>query len=273
MREFQIAWMVKIFRILGTTGSGRKLIEAAGATHFGTLALKWILGYRRSFQTLDEAEKAVKPYARGGHENPANAAWHLELDNILRPSDYAAFYYIRDRLALIQRVFDLGGNVGNLYYCYKNYLPLRDDISWTVYDLQENILRGRILASSKSAHNLHFTDDLREADGADLFVASGSLHYFEEPLPKLIASLDVYPKYILINRTPLIDGPSFAIVQDAGKIRVACKLYNRVNLIDGFERLGYRLQGEWQAAENKLSVPDRPSANKEAYSGLWFERT
>jgi hypothetical protein len=65
-----------------------------------------MLGYRRSFRTLEEAERAVKPYAKGGYENPANAAWHL--DRAAATSDYAAFYYLRDRLLDVRKIFDLG---------------------------------------------------------------------------------------------------------------------------------------------------------------------
>jgi putative methyltransferase (TIGR04325 family) len=269
LRDIQIVRTAKVLRVFGGTGYGRSLIEGAGRTRFGATLLGWMLGYRRSFRTLDAAEKAVKPYARGGHENPENAAWHLR-----RPaetSDYAAFYYLRDRLPGVKKIFDLGGNVGNLYYCYRDYLPLREDVIWTVYDLPENVSRGRTLASSRNAPNLQFTDDLRQAGGVDLFIASGSLHYFDTSLPELIENIEQRPKYILINRTPLTEGQDFAIVQDAGHLRVACMLYNRSKLIADFMRLGYGVLGEWKVAELGVPVPDRPSSSVGAYTGLWLE--
>ncbi|QGZ60775.1 methyltransferase, TIGR04325 family [Paraburkholderia acidisoli] len=246
------------------------MIEGTGRTRFGATLVGWMLGYRRSFRTLGEAESAVRPFAKGGHENPANAAWHL--DRAAGTSDYAAFYYLRDRLSGVRKIFDMGGNVGNLYYCYRNYLPLRDDVTWTVYDLPENISRGRTLASDRDARNLSFTDDFSNIGEVDLFIASGSLHYFSKPLPELIASIAHRPQYILINRTPLIDGSDFAVVQDVGHIRVACMLYNRAKLIDDFRRLGYGVLGEWRAPEFGIPVPDHPSANVIAYTGLWLER-
>ena len=234
--------------------------------------MRSMLGYRSSFRTLREAERAVKPYARGGHENSANMTLHLELNRVARPSDYAAFYYLRNRVTAIGKIFDLGGNVGNLYYCYKEYLPTREDLIWSVYDLPETLSHGKILADRKNARNLQFTDDLRRAAEADLFIASGSLHYFDKSLPDLLEDIGARPKYILINRTPLTEGPEFAVVQDAGHIRVACMLYNRSKLIDNLARLGYGLLGEWQAAELWLPVLDRPSSTIRAYTGLWLER-
>lgn len=270
IRDIQIVSTAMVFRALGRSGCGRSLIEGAGRTPFGATLVGSMLGYRRSFRTLDEAERAVRPYAKGGHENPVNVAWHL--DRAAGPSDYAAFYYLRDRMVYVRRIFDLGGNVGNLYYCYRDYLPLRDDATWTVYDLPENLSLGRTLACTRHARQLEFTDDFFRAGDVDLFIASGSLHYFETPLPELLETIGQRPRFILINRTPLTDGPDFAVVQDVGHIRVACMLYNRAKLIADFGRLGYDVSGEWQAPEFRIPVPDRPSANVGAYTGLWLER-
>lgn len=270
LRDIQIVSAARILRVLGKTRRGRRWIEGIRGTRLGASVLGWLLGYRRSFETLDEAERAVKPYAKGGHENPANVDWHL--DRAAGTSDYAAFYYLRDRLVCVRKIFDLGGNAGNLYYCYKDYLPLTDDVIWIVYDLPENISRGRALAADRQVHNLQFTDDFQRAAGVDLFIASGSLHYFDKSLPELLEAIDQRPKYILINRTPLTEGPDFAVIQDAGHIRVACMLYNRSKLIADFRRLGYGVLGEWQAPEYGIPVPDRPSSSVDAYTGLWLER-
>ncbi|WP_162600808.1 methyltransferase, TIGR04325 family [Paraburkholderia sp. C35] len=272
LRDIQIVWAAKMFRMIGAIGYGRRLIEGVGRTSAGAAIWGWILGYRRTFRALDEAERAVKPYAKGGHENRENLDLHLELNRVARPSDYAAFYYLRDPMPGIKTIFDLGGNVGNLYYCYKEYLPLRPDVMWTVYDLPETIAYGRTLASNRNIANLQFTDDLRQADGVDLFIASGSLQYFDKSLPELLKGIDRRPKYILINRVPMTEDKDFAVVQDAGHIRVACMLHNRSKLITDFERLGYRVLGEWEATELRLTVLDRPSSSVWAYTGLWLER-
>lgn len=268
VRDTQIIWAAKIFRFFGMLGYGRRLIEGIERTYFGAAICGWILGYRRSFRTLDEAEKAVMPYSKGGHENPVR----LELSRIAKPSDYAAFYYLRDRMPGIKTIFDMGGSVGNLYYCYKDYLTLGADTIWTVHDLPEYVRLGREMASDRSETNLQFTHDLQDAEGVDLLIVSGSLHYFDEPLSEFVEKIKKRPKYILINRTPLTDGPEFAVVQDAGYIRVACKLYNRSKLIADFKRLGYGVVGEWQATELRLIVVDRPSSSVGAYTGLWLER-
>ncbi|MFM0089446.1 hypothetical protein PQR46_21325 [Paraburkholderia sediminicola] len=115
LRDIQIVRTGKVFRVLGTIGHSRRLIEGIERTRSGAAVFRWMLGYRRSFRTLDEAERAVRPYAKGGHEHPANSALQLELNRVAKPGDYAAFYYLRDRIPCIKKIFDMGGNVGNLY--------------------------------------------------------------------------------------------------------------------------------------------------------------
>jgi len=103
-----------------------------------------------------------------------------------------------------------------------------------------------------------------------VLIISGALHYFQ-PLADLVGDLSRKPRSILINRTPLTDGPSVAVVQDAGRFRVACMLYNRDRLVADLEGLGYVLVDAWKATELSLAVPGDPDRRVDAYSGLFFE--
>lgn len=229
-----------------------------------------VLGYHRVFPTLIEAEIAVLPYANGGHQNSANAQMHLDLNETPRPSDYAALFHLAPRMRGAKLVFDLGGNVGNLYYCYQRYLSFDADCTWKVYDLPANLDTGANLAEERDARRLRFTDRWSEADDADVLIVSGSLHYFQ-PIAHLVERLPRRPRSILINRAPLTRGPSVAVVQDAGSFRVACMLYNRDEVVAGLGRLGYVLLDEWRAVELSLAVPGDPDHRVDAYSGLFLE--
>jgi putative methyltransferase (TIGR04325 family) len=120
-----------------------------------------------------------------------------------------------------------------------------------VYDLPSVASAGRELARNRQAHRLWFTDIWDEADGADLLIASGSAHYFKTPLPKMIASLHRPPPYVMLNRTPLYNGPTIATTQD-GLIRIACMLYNCQEIIFAFQTSGYQLVDQWKAIEASL---------------------
>lgn len=228
-----------------------------------------IVGYRRQFSSLAEAKQALGAYENGGHESTANVAIHTALSSKPRPSDYSVFYYLRPHADKIRSVFDLGGNVGNLYYYYPQHLDLPADLDWCVYDLPEVARAGADLARSRGATGLRFVDTLAAAEGADLYLASGSMHYWEQSLAEIVGNLARRPPLVVINRTPMTDAATFATVQDAGSFRVACKVWNRSQLTQAFERLGYRQVGVWETPERSLRIPFYDDQTL-AYTGMAF---
>ena len=253
-------WLVRLSKVPGC----RPVIEAARPL------LHPLVGYRRPFRTLREAENAIARYSAGGHSNPDNARIHLDLAKAARPSDYAALFHMRALLPELRHIYDFGGNAGNLYYCYSKYLDFPLDLQWSVYDLPPMLAVGRQVANGRGERRLRFTGRWDEAAGADLLIASGSLHYFPKPLPEMIAGLKEMPRYVFVNRTPLVEGRTAAAVQDAGSFLVACLLYNRSDLIRGFEMAGYELVDSWRAEEMAVSVPCYPEYCVPAYSGMFL---
>ena len=231
-----------------------------------------VMGYHRPFPTLDEACAAVAPYANQGHVNAANKDSLLQTTELARPSDYAAMFHLRPLLPGIRRVFDLGGNVGNLFYCFQQYLDFPPDLVWTVHDLPDHVAHGAALARRRGVQQLQFTSEWMQASGADMLIASGSLHYFGESLAGMVERLPQQPAHILINRTPLTDGAPVATIQDAKTFRVACMLYNRMDLVRAFDRVGYDLVDTWRAAELSLHVPGFPEHSVPEYSGMFLRK-
>lgn len=84
--------------------------------------LHFLVGYRRTFETMAEAKRYASDFIPAGHESKENANLHLRLSMSARPSDYPVILYLGRLLTDSTRVFDLGGNVGNLFYCYQQYL-------------------------------------------------------------------------------------------------------------------------------------------------------
>ena len=270
-RLSQIRFAARLIKVLSRFGIGKSIIFSCPLGRIGRVVTDAVFGYAQVFKTLSEAEAAVLAYSNEGHEHLDNVELHLGLSMTARPSDYAALFHLAPEAANARMIFDLGGNVGNLFYCYQKYLEFDKGLVWNVYDLPRNIERGLTLAHQRGTTNLRFTDCWADASGAEILIASGSLHYFSKSLPQLVEELPDKPHRILINRTPLTDQPSVAVVQDAGSFRVACMLYNRAALIHDFARLGYTLVDAWQAAELSLEVPGSPDHRISAYSGLWFK--
>lgn len=257
-RVRQIRFCSRVFKRLG-----RRARRIPG---FSVLA-----GYQHPFATLRDAEEAIARYTLENHSSLQNVEFHLAQAAKPRPSDYAALFHLRQIMPDIRRVFDLGGNVGNLFYCYAKVLDFRPDLVWTVLDLPKTRAIGERIARQWGEPRLRFTNDLEDADGADLFIASGSLHYFEQPLFERIAALEHRPRYILINRTPLTDTTPVAAIQDAGSFLVACKLFNKRDLLHGFEAQGYEAVDDWAAEELSLVIPGYPEFSVPRYSGIFLQ--
>jgi putative methyltransferase (TIGR04325 family) len=234
------------------------------------MILSALLGYNRPFATLQDATAAIAGYDDGGHSNAGYIA--VTTSDVERPlpGDHAALYHLQTVITNIHKVFDVGGSVGNLLYRYTNYLEFPLDLNWTVFDLVETNGLGERIAISKNERRLRFTDRFLDANGTDLLISCGSLHYFEPPLWEMVAGLSARPRYILINRAPLVDVPTFATVQDGGRYRLACILYNRNNVIEGFERLGYELVESWEIPGLSVIVPGYPDRSALSYSGCFL---
>jgi putative methyltransferase (TIGR04325 family) len=233
-----------------------------------TLALA--TGYHRQFSSLSDAAAACLAYEGPGHCDPDHVKSLIECADRAQPSDYPALFYIYPNLRHIRSVFDFGGGAGNLFYCFSKYLEFPSGFKWTVYDLPKNNEFGERLAKDRNEYRLRFSSQILDGDGADLLIACGSLHYFDRSLASMIARFRRMPRYILVNRTPLTDGPAFATVQDAGSHRVACILHNRQQLIQSLEETGYEIVGSWEASERSLVVPCYPDRSASAYSGMFF---
>jgi putative methyltransferase (TIGR04325 family) len=231
-----------------------------------------MLGYLRVFDSLPEAAAAARPYAEGGFEHPDYAKMHMSLAEVPRPSDYAALFHMRGLILDRAKIFDLGGNIGNLFYLYDQYLDLPADCTWLVFDLPVWVESGQNIAAKRGENRLRFTRIWEDAAGAELLIASGSLHSFDTPLSQIVAMLPEKPSHILINRTPLIDGPTKATVQDGGICRVACVLYNKADFVTAFEAIGYEVVDSWKAWELSLEIVGKPEYSALPYSGFFFRQ-
>ena len=272
MRLRQVRFCSRWICRLSNIRFGRSLVRWAHRAPIASQMMQFAIGFRGPFATLADAAAAIRGIEGSGHSNPAYRDVHLALADEMRPSDYPALFHLRSVLPKVRKVFDIGGSIGNVFYCYARYLDFPADLTWTVHDLPQTLRMGEELARLRDERRLRFSEQLAEAEGADLLLASGSLHYFDRPLPELIAGFVSRPRYILINRTPLTDGTTCATVQDGGEWLLACMLYNRDQLVQGLEALDYEITDSWQAPELSVIIPGSPEQSAPGYSGLFFRQ-
>jgi putative methyltransferase (TIGR04325 family) len=270
LRVNQIRFTARLLSAVEGLPDGNRLMRRVATWPITAPILNAMLGYLRVFDSLSEAVAAARPYAEGGHENAEHAKLLMSLAEVPRPSDYAAFFHMRGLILDGAKILDFGGSIGNLFYLYDRYLNLPPDCIWLVFELPAWVELGQNVATKRGESRLRFTRKWEDATGAELLIASGSLRYFDTPLSQMVSGLPEKPSHILINRTPLINGPTKATVQDGGTHRVGCVLYNRTEFVTAFEAIGYEVVDSWKAWELSLKVVGKPEYSALPYSGFFF---
>jgi putative methyltransferase (TIGR04325 family) len=272
LRIFQIRSLAALLTTLGHRSLGRRLITHMRSNRASRAILDACLGFRRVFPSFADAQACASKYIPSGHEHPDEIRFHTSISDTVRESDYPVLFYLAPLVPGLRNVFDLGGNVGNLFYSYQSKLSFPASITWTVYDLPMKKPLGEKLASERGESRIRFATNLAEASGCDVFIASGSLHYFEQPLHEILRSLERLPEHVFANRMPCCSGSDVITVQDNGSYLVPCKLHGRATLITGMQTLGYQLQSEWPVHERRLPVPTHPDLGRGTYAGFYFRK-
>lgn len=271
LRIAQVRILARVLILLGEADSFRGLLRAFRTTPVLRSLFGWGLAYRRAYGSFAEAQERANKFIPAGHEHGDDLKIHTRLADRLRESDYPVLYYWRQISGPPRVIFDFGGNVGNVFYAYDKALGFPADLKWLVYDIPEIRAAGRHLAQEKNESRISFVGSMENAAECDLFLASGSLHYFEQPLHELLRQLARLPRHVIANRTPVCEGPSIITIQDNKTYIVPSKIYNRKELIAGMEELGYRLKESWHVHELALQVPLYPESSCQTYSGFHFE--
>ena len=271
IRLAQIRALATLLIYIGRVSAGRSAVLFARSIAPLRWLLERLLGYRRSFGSFEEAQSCSADYIRAGHEHEDDIRMHLSSSRAARESDYPVFFYLSQSGQPLRGVFDFGGNIGNLFYCYQNYLAFPRDISWKIYDLPELRAAGEKLAAERGESRIRYVDSLQQLESDDLFLASGCLHYFAYSLAELLAQAKHLPGRVLVNRTPFSDAGELITIQDNGTFLVPCQLHNKQNFLAGMARLGYQLRASWPVAERALYVPLHPDCSSATYFGFYFE--
>jgi putative methyltransferase (TIGR04325 family) len=239
----------------------------------GEKILNWLSNPRIVFDTFDEAWAAARQSTYAGHDHPDYIRTHLELSKSLRPSDYAVLYWFLRLGRSNLRIFDFGGNIGNLFYSYSAYLKEARISDWTVFDLPKTIEEGRRIAAERGVSELHFTNSLENFSEGHVLLVSAALHYWEKSVQAFIKQFPRQPEHVFVNRIPVQnDRPSFITVQYKGSYAVPCMVRNVDELVSSFAGEGYGMVDRWPALELALRMPLFPNRTVPQYSGFYFRR-
>jgi putative methyltransferase (TIGR04325 family) len=252
----------------------RTILGGIAGSHAGRRALSRLSAPYGVFDSFQEAWKAARKARGAGHEHPDDVTIHLNLARSLRPSDYAVLYWISRIGAGDLKLFDFGGNAGNLYYSYSPFLREQfQNIEWTVFDLPPILDQGRKLCAERGISQLRFVSSPRDAGALAILLVSGAFHYWEKSVQEFLAQFPEPPDHILINRTPIHDEqPSFITVQCTPSYAVPCLVRNGRELAEEFAAAGYEMIDRWSSLELRLRLPLFPKLSVPHYSGFYFRR-
>lgn len=227
--------------------------------------------FRGIYRNFAEAARAAPPSAEQSCDNDASA--QLLANDRLRicPFDYPVMFWLSRLLPQCRSVLDWGGGAGISYFGYRRYLDYPPDLSWLVCDVPAVVSLGSKIAAQEGAAGLSFTSSVAPLPQADILLASGSLHFIEDPFGPLEAAAAL-PRHILLNKVPAYDQPSAVTLHNMGTAFCPYHLFNRAEFVGRFERLGYRLSDEWRSPDLSCRIPFFRSHSIQAYSGFYFVR-
>jgi putative methyltransferase (TIGR04325 family) len=225
---------------------------------------------RGVYRTFGEAERAAPRVKPVGYEAANAGDWYADKLTGVQLEDYPVLFWLSQALVHSRSIFEIGGHVGVAYYGFSQLLDYPADLTWTILDVPSVMAAGEDFARRRGRTNLRFaTEGVGAGDGADIVLAAGSLQYLETNLSDIIRGWRVRPEHLLINITPVYDGPAYVTVQNVGSVYCAYRIFNRQELVTSLEALDYALVDSWRKPR-ALRVPLHPERSFEYYSGFYF---
>jgi putative methyltransferase (TIGR04325 family) len=234
--------------------------------------LKLFNTYRGVFETFAQARQAAPKAKPVGYDQPCVASWYKQQLTSVKHDDYPALFWMSKALASGSSVYEIGGHVGLAFYGFERYLRYPSGLKWTICDVPSVITEGRRLAREHARGELMFVSDPDGFDGADIVLAAGSLQYVESPdLADMIEAFSRKPQHVIVNKTPVWNGPRFVTLQNLGCSHCPYLVRNRQHFIASMEALDYQLVDTWEK-ERCFRILRHPDKAFDHYSGFYFRR-
>lgn len=235
---------------------------------------RWGNLFRGVFDSFEAAQASAPATRPIGYDNQAAAAMYANRMKRVYPTDYPMLFWLNTLLTQGQhRIVDLGGHTGVSYYAYSDYLRYPAALHWTVLDVPAVVEHGRDLAAEMDKlAQLHFTDRVDDADGADIIMALGSLQYLPDTLPERLAKLRKPPRHLLLNLVPIHPQQSYFTLQSIGTAFCPYRIAALNQFVKSFEALGYALVDKWENPEKKCTIPFHAAHSLDRYYGFFFTR-
>lgn len=219
-----------------------------------------------AFMTREAALAAMPEDRRAGYDDETIADVSFEQMCERMPWDYPIIFWL-DRVlsglpdppsddtaarpSVGQRdervaVIDAGGHLGTKYIAFSDVLDLTR-LTWTVHDLP-GITRAaeRAQAEGRIPAAISFEPEAASLPPADILLASGLLQYLDRPFAEFVAGLHKRPRYILLNKVALRDGPKTFTIERIGQGRVPYQIRDKTAWHQEINEMGYEIVDQWR---------------------------
>ena len=226
--------------------------------------------FRGTYPTYDAAAASAPSAERLGYDQTSAAGMYRDKLQQVEATDYPVLFWM-SRILTAGRLFDFGGHIGVKYYSYRKYLTFPAGLIWEVCDVPAVTEAGRALATEQGVEgSLRFTNDVLNCSGAGLLFCSGSLQYVEWPLHAKLALVEVKPRHVIVNTTPLTDHPTFFTLNGIGTAFCPYRAANRAEFFSGMFSLGYELVDEWSNPGKQMHIPFHEHLSLDRYTGCYL---
>ncbi len=186
--------------------------------------------------------------------------------------DYPIIHWLHRKAPPGSRIFDLGGHVGIARHAFGRLIPL-DETEWVCQDLPAVARAGQALLERRPAPGLRFTSDIADGDGAGIWLALGSIQYFDWRLADRLEALTNPPHTVILSKTPIHPIFDAVTLQNTGLSICPYRVFADGPFAMSMRRAGYRLVERWKNPGLSCLIPFHPEISVPAYTGLLFERT
>lgn len=186
--------------------------------------------------------------------------------------DYPVIHWLSRLAPDIRQIADVGGHLGTKYIAFSEVLDL-SGFDWTVQDLPGIVAAARRRQAAGGLPGaLRFVSDPRDLPAPDLLLASGLLQYLDRPLSALLADLPAAPKYLLLNKVALRDGPAVFTIERIGHGRVPYQIRDRAAWMAELDALGYEVLDSWEIPGLGHQIATHPWLGRSESRGFMLER-
>jgi putative methyltransferase (TIGR04325 family) len=110
-------------------------------------------------------------------------------------------------------VLDFGGSLGSTYYQNRKFIDLLPEVSWSVIEQPGFVKAGKEYFEDERLHFFDTIEEVCKTSTVSVAIFSSVLQYLEEPYSILEEIRSHGIKFLIIDRTPFIDGGDRITIQ------------------------------------------------------------